>query len=339
MNPERFTEIAAKRRPRAEFDVFIERYPTELASYDRIPQGGLIPRSFQWAGSPALGVSALALEHRRKYRALLTTAENVGFPLALQAKLIGSQIPIGVITHGSYFGSRFMQTVATLLRTTRRVRYLTLSEPLRQQMLERFGFPAGSVVNTGYGVDTEFFKPRRAQPTVRPVVASAGAASRDYRTLIAATGDLDVDIRIAADSTWFPGSVDISADRLPANCEARSYGDYQGLRELYASAAFVVVPLHPAFHACGLAVIAEAMAMGKAVITTQIAGRSDFVIDGENGFYVAPADVSALRGRIQELLNDPGRALEMGAAARRRMESLFSLEAYVERLAEAVLSI
>jgi glycosyltransferase involved in cell wall biosynthesis len=123
---------------------------------------------------------------------------------------------------------------------------------------------------------------------------------------------------------------------MPANCEMRSYGDYPGLRELYASAAFVVVPLYPASHACGLAVIAEAMAMGKAVITTRIAGRSDFVVDGQTGFYVEPRDAEGLRSRIRCLLDDPARAVEMGRAARERMVTRFSLEAYAGRILEAV---
>jgi glycosyltransferase involved in cell wall biosynthesis len=241
-----------------------------------------------------------------------------------------------VITHGSFFGSRYMLPIAYWLRSIRNVRYLTLSEALRMQMISRFGFAKDLVINTGYGVDTEFFKPRALEAAARPIIASAGAATRDYRTLVAATHDLDADVRIAADSAWFPAAVDISPDRLPANCEARSYGNYLGLRELYAAAAFVVVPLYPAFHACGLAVIAEAMAMGKAVITTRISGHSDFIVEGENGFYVAPGDVDGMRAKIKDLLDDPARAQEMGAVARNRMTQLFTLEAYVERMLEAI---
>jgi len=252
------------------------------------------------------------------------------------ARLAGARIPINVITHGSFFGSRYMRPVAYALRCNRNVRYLTLSEALRTQMVGRFGFAKEVVVNTGYGVDTEFFKPQASEATARPIIASAGAATRDYRTLVAATHDLNVDVRIAADSAWFPTAVDISPDKLPANCEAKSYGNYPRLRELYAAAAFVVVPLYPAFHACGLAVIGEAMAMGKAVITTRIAGCSDFIVEGENGFYVAPGDVAGLRARIKELLDDPARTVEMGAAARDRMTRLFTLEAYVERMTRAM---
>jgi glycosyltransferase involved in cell wall biosynthesis len=331
-----FEEVAEKRRPRSEFHLILSRYATEMVTFERIVEGGALARTLARLGRPVPGVAVAALERRPQYRALLTTGENVGYPAALYARLARLRTPINVITHGSFFGSPYMLPIAYVLRSSRNVRYLTLSEALRMQMISRFGFARDLVINTSYGVDTEFFKPQLLEAAARPIIASAGVATRDYRTLVAATHDLNVDVRIAADSAWFPGAVDISPDRLPVNCEAKSYGNYLSLRELYAAAAFVVVPLYPAFHACGLAVIAEAMAMGKAVITTRIAGRSDFIVEGENGFYVAPGDVDGLRAKINELLHDPARATEMGVAARRRMARLFTLEAYIERLIQAI---
>jgi glycosyltransferase involved in cell wall biosynthesis len=331
-----FEEVAEKRRPRSEFHVFLSRYDTDLVTFEKIVEGGALARTLARLGRPVLGVAVAALERRRQYRALLTTGENVGYPAALYSRLARARIPINVITHGSFFGSPYMHPVAYALRSNRNVRYLTLSEALRMQMITRFGFVKDLVVNIGYGVDTEFFKPQASEATARPIIASAGVATRDYRALVAATHDLNVDVRIAADSAWFPAAVDISPDRLPANCEAKSYGNYLRLRELYAAAAFVVVPLYPAFHACGLAVIAEAMAMGKAVITTRIAGRSDFIVEGENGYYVEPCDADGLRAKIKELLDDPARAIEMGLAARSRMTRLFTLEAYVDRMIQAI---
>ena len=326
-------DAKSKARPRFEFDLFLEREGAQAVTFDDIPRAGSVPRLLSRIGRSAPAVALAALRNT-DYRSIITSGENVGFAAAFFSSLDRTGPSIDVVTHGSFFGSRYMPSVARLLRANRRVRYLTLCNSLRNQMIGRFGFPEDRVINTGYGVDTEFFEPRPLPERARPVIASAGAATRDYRTLVAATQDLTADIRIAADSSWFPTAVDVSRDRLPANCDVRSYGNYSGLRELYASADFVVVPLYPAFHACGLAVIAEAMAMGKAVITTRIEGRSDFVIEGENAFYVEPGDVAGLRARIDELLRDPARAREMGAAARRQMVQRFSLEAYVERMVE-----
>lgn len=331
----RLEEARASNRPRYEFDLFLDREDARAVTFDDIGRAGSIPRLLSRIGRTVPAVALTALR-ATGYRALVTSGENVGFAAAFFSSFAPEGPPIAVVTHGSFFGSRYMPTVARLLRGNGRVRYLTLCDSLRTQMIERFGFPEARVINTGYGVDTTFFEPRPMPERARPIIASAGAATRDYRTLVAATRDLDADIRIAADSSWFPTAVDISRDSIPANCEARSYGNYVGLRELYASAAFVVVPLYPAYHACGLAVIAEAMAMGKAVITTRIDGRSDFIVEGENGFYVEPGDVDGLRARITELLADPARAQAMGRAARAQMESRFSLEAYVTRMLDGI---
>jgi len=83
-------------------------------------------------------------------------------------------------------------------------------------------------------------------------------------------------------------------------------------------------------------VILEAMAMGKAVICTRIAGQRDLVQDGVTGLLVPPRDPVALRRAIAELWNDPRRAEEMGREARRQVESRFGLEDWVEGVARAV---
>lgn len=332
-----FSDVAAGQRPRAEFHLFMERQRTRIVTPGWVESAGAVTRLIGRFGNPNFAIAAASLAHRPAFDAILATGENVGFPAVVLASLVARDTPVHVITHGSFFGSHHMRHAARVLRLNGNARYLTLSDALREQMIVRFGFPGRSVINAGYGVDTQFFAPRDQQVMpARPVIASAGTANRDYSSLLAATHDLDADVRIAADSVWYPSRVDVASRSMPANCEMRSYGDYLGLRELYASAAFVVVPLYPANHACGLAVIAEAMAMGKAVITTRIAGRSDFIVEGQTGFYVEPRDIQGLRARIRCLLDDPARAAEMGRAARERMVARFSLEAYAGRIIEAV---
>jgi glycosyltransferase involved in cell wall biosynthesis len=273
----------------------------------------------------------MGLAARSEYAGLLTTGEDVGVPLALQARARGLQTPIYIITHGSFFGSPRFRWLMTILRRMTNVHYLCLSDTLRRTMIGRFGVQPSQVHNASYGVDTRFFQPigARAEPAI---VASAGTANRDYRTLVRAASALPLEVRIAADSAWFPATLDIRGDELPAHVEVRSFRDYPSLRGLYASARFVVVPLYPGQHACGYAVIAEAMAMGKAVIATRTASPSDFLVDGETGYYVRPEDPDDLQAKMLHLLENPGEAERMGQAARARMEALFTVEAYCQRI-------
>lgn len=73
--------------------------------------------------------------------------------------------------------------------------------------------------------------------------------------------------------------------------------------------------------------VLEAMAVGRAVVATRVGGVPDVVVDGETGLLVPPGDPAALARAIADLLSDASRRAAMGAAARRRVEALFSVEA------------
>jgi glycosyltransferase involved in cell wall biosynthesis len=197
------------------------------------------------------------------------------------------------------------------------------------------GIPSGRVHNTGWCVDTEFFQPA-VNAHSASVIVSAGTAQRDYCTLVRAVESLTTDVKIAADSEWYPQPLDIAHSRLPSHVDARSYRTYVSLRELYAQAAVGVVPLNPTPFACGYAVVSELMAMGKPVVVTRTDTVGDFVVHGENGFYVAPHDADDLRDKLRYLLTYPDVAQRMGRNARARIEQLFSLGAYTDRLTNLI---
>jgi glycosyltransferase involved in cell wall biosynthesis len=66
-------------------------------------------------------------------------------------------------------------------------------------------------------------------------------------------------------------------------------------------------------------VVIEAMAAGRPVIASRIAGLADIVVDGKTGFLVPPGDVSALHHAIEQLLANPQLALCMGQAGKKRV--------------------
>lgn len=339
--PEVLAAVAESRHPRAEYNLLLRRDALRLMDYGCLEDGaGPVARFFIRREKLHFALAAEAVARADRYAGLIATGDEVGLPLAMMARLRSVRKPVYIITHGSYFGSEKFATFARIIRRKRSLHFLCLSETLRRALVEEFGVPAAQAHNTSYGVDLDFFRPMPApvcsNKTCRPLVASAGMAMRDYRTLIEAAGPLDVELKMATDSAWFPSRLDIHDMALPEFVERRSYGDYAGLRDLYARAAFVVVPLYDARHAAGYAVIAEAMAMGKAVITTKTAAHSDFVEDGVTGLYVRPGDAADLREKMRTLLDDPALAARLGRCARARMEERFSVEAYAERIARAV---
>jgi glycosyltransferase involved in cell wall biosynthesis len=74
----------------------------------------------------------------------------------------------------------------------------------------------------------------------------------------------------------------------------------------------------------------EAMACGLPVVGTDAQGVRDVV--GDCGVIVPRGDVRALVGALGVLLDQDDRRLELGRAARRRAEELFSLDAVGRRL-------
>lgn len=64
-------------------------------------------------------------------------------------------------------------------------------------------------------------------------------------------------------------------------------------------------------------VIAQAMTAGRAAVATPVGGIPEMIEDGVNGFLVEPDDSETLAARIIELLDDPAKAGQMGAAAKK----------------------
>ncbi len=68
----------------------------------------------------------------------------------------------------------------------------------------------------------------------------------------------------------------------------------------------------------------EAMAYGRPVVATGVGGLRDAIEDAVSGVLVPPRDPAALREALTALLGDTALRQRLGAAARRRAESLFS---------------
>lgn len=80
--------------------------------------------------------------------------------------------------------------------------------------------------------------------------------------------------------------------------------------------------------------VLEAMACGLAVVTTDCGGLREAVTDGEDGRVVPMRDPAAAAAALAELARDPGLCERLGRAARRTVESRFTLARQVESYAE-----
>jgi glycosyltransferase involved in cell wall biosynthesis len=92
--------------------------------------------------------------------------------------------------------------------------------------------------------------------------------------------------------------------------------------DLYRGFDIVVVPTLRG--GVGLAAL-EAMAMAKPVVASKVGEILHVVADKRTGFLVPEGDSDQLADRIIKLLEDPELAAELGRAARRRVEEMYSL--------------
>ncbi|HET8797555.1 MAG TPA: glycosyltransferase family 4 protein, partial [Thermoanaerobaculia bacterium] len=76
----------------------------------------------------------------------------------------------------------------------------------------------------------------------------------------------------------------------------------------------------------------EAMASGKAVISTAISGIPELIDSGVNGVLVSPGDAEALAAAMRDLLGDRRRADELGRRAQEKVRNAFSLRGCVAQL-------
>jgi glycosyltransferase involved in cell wall biosynthesis len=81
-------------------------------------------------------------------------------------------------------------------------------------------------------------------------------------------------------------------------------------------------------------VIAEAMASGRSVVSTTVAGIPELVANGETGLLVPPDDSQGLANALERLMCDSNLRANFGRASRRRIENVFTIEKTIEPLLE-----
>jgi hypothetical protein len=115
-------------------------------------------------------------------------------------------------------------------------------------------------------LDCDFYREADDRPG-GPVLAIGDDISRDYATFLTAVTDLSATVsirthRLRSDQVTQPNVRVLSTFLSPVR-----------YRDLIASAAIVVLPLHPSLHAGGVTALIQAMASGKAVVISASATK------------------------------------------------------------------
>jgi glycosyltransferase involved in cell wall biosynthesis len=82
-------------------------------------------------------------------------------------------------------------------------------------------------------------------------------------------------------------------------------------------------PDDPIYQAKCSARVIDYMAMGKAVLTTAVGQNSDYIVDGDSGLLVPPADEARFTQELVRLLQDADLRARLGRSARQRVKAKF----------------
>jgi glycosyltransferase involved in cell wall biosynthesis len=189
--------------------------------------------------------------------------------------------------------------------------------------LLRAGHPT-AIVN-GSGVDIDFFAAAPAVPKPAFLMVARLLGDKGIREFAAAAK------RVRAEHPEVPialaGYLDASPDSLTrAELDeliasgVRFHGKLDDVRPAMADCSVYVLP---SYREGTPRSVLEAMAVGRAIITTDAPGCRETVVPGVNGLLVPPRDADALYSAMKTFIEDPGMAVAMGAQSRRIVEQRY----------------
>lgn len=277
-----------------------------------------------------------------------------GFIGAIVSRLTG--VPLVISVHGSdVFVAERQRFARPVVRfALHSCCHLTACSGDLARRVVNLGMPGKRVSVIPYGVDGERYEPdpgsaQMLRPTLQIsdgqhvimamgrlvykkgfsylIKAMPGVLARfpDSILLIAGEGDLAADLERLADSLGVRQQVifagHVAWDQTPA---------YLALADLF------VLPsvLDQAGNVDGLPnALLEAMASGRAIVASDVAGVPDVLADGQNGLLVPEKDADALAEAVCTLLDDPSLRRQLGDAARATTQDHLSWIHIAQRVA------
>jgi glycosyltransferase involved in cell wall biosynthesis len=191
----------------------------------------------------------------------------------------------------------------------------------------------------GSGVDTSFFSPNIEKPTnVKPRVLYFGRMLWDKgieylveaKKILKGSGvDFDL-ILVGKPDESNPSHIKLKQLK---KWESEGLIQFLGYRsdiiELIRECDLVVLPT---YYREGVPLsLIEAASVGKPIVTTDMPGCREIVVDGFNGFIVPVKDSISLAEKIQEILSNKDMRISFGKNSRQRVIDLFAIETVAKK--------
>lgn len=207
---------------------------------------------------------------------------------------------------------------------------------LSREQLEDFvkiGIPRNHLTFIPFGVDEHFFKP--TEIIEEDCVVSVGRdAGRDYETLFEAVKFVDQQFIIVAS----PRNISLSTV-IPKNISVLYDKSLLEIRDLYRRAKLIVIVSKdtqvPEGSDCsGQTVVLDALAAGKAVITTHRPWIADYFVSNEDLIVVDPNNPKVLSDAINNLLNDAKKRERLAKSGHDKVVAHYTTRAFAKALSD-----
>lgn len=291
----------------------IRRLSREGRRYDLVEIHEPLAAAYCWVRRTRRKVSPLVVFsyglEERSHQALLRYRRLKGLPVSLKNRYS----PLTVVLQAKY--------------AVRHADHVICSNAEDVRYLECAGVPAQRLTQHHSGVEPEFLEAGRQwtdQPRSGILFMGTWLPRKGVLDLVPAVSEV-LRKHPAVQFTAAGCGVDeqrVLSDFAP-NLRARlrvlpEVKGNQHLIDLYRQHSVLVLP---SFFEGQPLVMIEAAAMGLAIVTTPICGMADFIVDRENGLTAAVGNVRVLTERLEETIQNPLLARQLGESARRTAQA------------------
>jgi glycosyltransferase involved in cell wall biosynthesis len=269
---------------------------------------------------------------------------HLSWPLAAQYPLVaavGARVPavvatVHLIPEFVLDRSSFLQLRALSAGVDR---YIAVSRDIAGELIRRFRWPERKIEVIHNAVSMERFRnpaPSQLRALLtdgqrRAVVFTSARLhpQKGHDVLLRAAARVPETVFVLAGESPQRAALEAQAAELGISERVRFLGFRRDIPELLAVSDVFALP--SLYEGTSLALL-EAMAAGRAIVTTTIGGSDELIDDGANGLLIAPRDVDALVEALRRLLADEGLRSALGDHARAHALRDFSPAAMADRV-------
>lgn len=320
-------ELVELRRRGVDVFIYSMTEPSEDLQHAIVKQSGLLDRTTY--------SEAVFRQWISEYRPQLLHAHFATEATSLAARLSHELgIPYSFTAHGYDIYRKPPANFATLAQDALSV--IAVSDANATYMSQSFGIPRESIQVIPCGIDVRHFHPAERTPRTPEIVCVARLVPvKNLQLLVNACSILrDLDFSFHC-SILGEGRCREELTQSIQDLELQRHVSLEGAKDQTEIAAWwrrASIGVLSSISEGMPVSLMEAAASGVPVVATNVGGIAELVDDDVTGLLVPPFEPMVMADAIGYLLRHPDEATKMGAAARRRALSRFSVQHQVDSL-------